>query len=158
MERMGQKLGGATGAAAGSAFGAAMAGGATPETAFGAGFDAVNPLSFLNKNKAPAEAVAAGKDMMATGSANPAIGDALVQSTNYSDRLLGRLDPTTDAGMANLKITGYAAGADFITQVAMGADPMDAAKDAGKTAVLGYVADAIIPGSGNIVRFLSKFI
>jgi tetrahydromethanopterin S-methyltransferase subunit F len=158
MERMGQKLGGATGAAAGSAFGAAMAGGATPETAFGAGFDAVNPLSFLNKNKAPAEAVAAGKGMMATGSANPAIGDALVQSTNYSDRLLGRLDPTTDAGMANLKITGYAAGADFITQVAMGADPMDAAKDAGKTAVLGYVADAIIPGSGNIVRFLSKFI
>jgi len=35
---------------------------------------------------------------------------------------------------------------------------MDAAKDAGKTAVLGYVADAILPGSGNVVRFLSKFI
>ena len=55
--------------------------------------------------------------------------------------------------------TGFliAAGADFITQVAMGADPVEAAKDAGKTAVLSYVANAIIPGSGAIVGFLSKF-
>lgn len=69
----------------------------------------------------------------------------------FTDRLYG------DAAGANFKVTGAAAGVDFITQVAMGADPMDAAKDAGKTAVLSYVANAIIPGSGPIVGFLSKF-
>ena len=69
------------------------------------------------------------------------------------DRLYGG----SAANMANLKMTGAAAGVDFITQVAMGADPMDAAKDAGKTAVLSYVANAIIPGSGPIIGFLSKF-
>ena len=62
-----------------------------------------------------------------------------------------------DAAGANFKVTAAAAGADFITQVAMGAYPMDAAKDAGKTAVLSYVANAILPGYGPIVGFLSKF-
>jgi hypothetical protein len=47
--------------------------------------------------------------------------------------------------------------ADTFIQVAMGADPMDAIKDAAKTTVLSYVANALIPGSGGIVRFLSKF-
>ena len=75
------------------------------------------------------------------------------EGTSVLDRLYGG----SAANMANLKVTGAAAGADFITQVAMGADPMDAAKDAGKTAVLSYVANAIIPGSGAIVGFLSKF-
>ena len=75
------------------------------------------------------------------------------EGTSVLDRLYGG----SAANMANLKVTGAAAGADFITQVAMGADPMDAAKDAGKTAVLSYVANAIIPGSGPIVGFLSKF-
>ena len=69
------------------------------------------------------------------------------------DRLYGG----SAANMANLKMTGAAAGVDFITQVAMGADPMDAAKEAGKTAVLSYVANAIIPGSGPIISILSKF-
>lgn len=73
------------------------------------------------------------------------------EGTSIVDRLYG-----TDAAVANFKVTGVAAGADFITQVAMGADPMDAAKDAGKTAVLSYLANAIIPGSGPIVGFLSK--
>ena len=74
------------------------------------------------------------------------------EGTTVMDRLYG-----TSAAGANLRMTGYAAGADFITQVAMGADVMDAAKSAGKTAVLSYVANAIIPGSGPIVSFLSKF-
>ena len=74
------------------------------------------------------------------------------EGTSVLNRLYG-----TDAAVANFKVTGAAAGVDFITQVAMGADPMDAAKDAGKTAVLSYVANAIIPGSGPIIGFLSKF-
>ena len=74
------------------------------------------------------------------------------KGTSVIDRLYG-----SDAAVANFKVTGAAAGADFITQIAMGADPMDAAKDAGKTAVLSYVANAIIPGSGPIIGFLSKF-
>ena len=74
------------------------------------------------------------------------------EGTTVMNRLYG-----SPAAGANLKMTGYAAGADFITQVAMGADVMDAAKSAGKTAVLSYVANAIIPGSGPIVSFLSKF-
>jgi hypothetical protein len=74
------------------------------------------------------------------------------EGTTIVDRLYG-----SDAAVANFKVTASAAGADFITQVAMGADPMDAAKDAGKTAVLSFVANAIIPGSGPIVGFLSKF-
>ncbi len=75
------------------------------------------------------------------------------EGTSVLDRLYGG----SAANMANLKVTGAAAGVDFITQVAMGADPMDAAKEAGKTAVLSYVANAIIPGSGPIIGFLSKF-
>jgi len=75
-----------------------------------------------------------------------------MQGTSVLNRLYG-----TDAAVANFKVTGAAAGVDFITQVAMGADPMDAAKDAGKTAVLSYVANAIIPGSGPIISILSKF-
>jgi len=74
------------------------------------------------------------------------------EGTTIVDRLYG-----SEAAGVNFKVTAAAAGADFITQVAMGADPMDAAKDAGKTAVLSYVANAIIPGSGPIVGFLSKF-
>lgn len=163
MERMGQKLGGATGAAAGSAFGAAMAGGAQVETGLGAAFDTINPLSFLKKDTTTADAVAAGRGMIA-GDGKPL--NAMTSGPlanvsapySYTSNVMNRLNPTTTAGKANLKVTGFAAGADFITQVAMGADPMDAAKDAGKTAVLGYVADAILPGSGNVVRFLSKFI
>jgi len=160
MERMGQKLGGATGAAVGGAFGSALVSGATPETAFGAGFDAINPLSFLNKDKAPAQAVSSGQGMISSG-VDPRpdasfIGPMQAPDTYFS-RVGNRLNPMSESGMANLKITGIAAGADFITQVAMGADPMDAAKDAGKTAVLSYIADAIIPNSGNVVRFLSKF-
>jgi len=86
------------------------------------------------------------KDYMALGAEkmNP-------KGSTFASRLYGK-----DSG-PNLKATGYAAGADFITQVAMGADVMDAAKSAGKTAVLSYVANAIIPGSGPIVSFLSKF-
>ena len=100
----------------------------------------------------PQQAVQTGRGLIATGAG---IGGA--PAANYPDRVMNRLNFGTEAGAANLKITGYAAGADFITQVAMGADPMDAAKDAGKTAVLSYLANAIIPGSGPIVGNLSKF-
>lgn len=75
------------------------------------------------------------------------------KGTSVLDRLYG-----SDAAVANFKVTGAAAGVDFITQVAMGADPMDAAKEAGKTAVLSYVANAIIPGSGPIISILSRFL
>lgn len=155
--RAGQKLAGATAAGAGSAFGSALAGGAAVEEAAKAGFGAINPLNFLNKDKAPQQAVQAGKNLMAGGSTNAGISSGLIQATNYGDRVMNRLDFTTQAGRANLKTTAYGAGADFITQVAMGADPVEAAKDAGKTAVLAYVANAIIPNSGPIVTFLSKF-
>jgi len=156
--RAGQKVAGATAAGAGSAFGSALAGGAGVEEAAKAGFGAINPLNFLNKDKAPQQAVQAGRNLMAGGSTNAGISSGLTQATNYGDRVMNRLNFTTQAGRANLKTTGFAAGADFITQVAMGADPVEAAKDAGKTAVLSYIANAIIPGSGAIVGFLSKFI
>jgi hypothetical protein len=152
-ERMGQKLGGATAAGAGAAFGSALAGNAGVEDALKAGFGAVNPLNFLNKNQAPQKAVQAGKGLISTGAG---VGGAA--AADYGGRVMNRLDFRTQSGAANLKTTGFAAGADFITQVAMGADPVEAAKDAGKTAVLSYVANAIIPGSGAIVGFLSKFI
>ena len=151
-ERMGQKLGGATAAGAGGAFGAALAGNAGVEDALKAGFGAVNPLNFLNKNQAPQQAVQAGKGLISGGAG---VGGAA--AADYGGRVMNRLDFRTQSGAANLKATGFAACADFITQVAMGADPMEAAKDAGKTAVLSYVANAIIPGSGAIVGFLSKF-
>ena len=163
MERTGQRLAGATGAKAGAAFGQALVGGGDVEDAIGAGFGAINPLNFLNKNTAPDKAMAAGKSIIASG-AEPRPDASFVGPmqaptgpSNYINRLGNRLNPTTDAGMANLKVTGFAAGADFLTQVAMGADAMDAAKDAGKTAVLSYMAEAILPNSGGVVRFLSKF-
>ena len=62
----------------------------------------------------------------------------------------GRLTPQANNAM------GYAVF-DVIGQIAMGAEPMDAIKDAAKSTVLSYVANALIPGSGGIVRFLSKF-
>jgi len=99
-------------------------------------------ITELPASEAPKDFLASGlKKMQGEKTGMAAIGD----------RLYG------DAAGANFKVTAAAAGADFITQVAMGADPMDAAKDAGKTAVLSYVANAIIPGSGPIVGFLSKF-
>ncbi len=152
MERASQKVAGAAGAAAGGAFGSALVGGATVENAAKAGFGAVNPLNFLNKNNVPQQAVQTGRSLIATGA-----GIDGATAANYGGRVMNRLNFGTEAGAANLKVTGYAAGADFITQVALGADPMDAAKDAGKTAVLSYLANAIIPGSGPIVGLLSKF-
>lgn len=150
--RAGQKVAGATAAGAGRAFGSALAGNAGVEEAAKAGFGAINPLNFLNKNQAPQQAVQAGKSIISGGAG---VGGA--PAADYGGRVMNRLDFTTQSGAANLKTTGFAAGADFITQVAMGADPVEAAKDAGKTAVLSYVANAIIPGSGAIVGFLSKF-
>jgi len=152
MQRASQKFAGGLASRAGSAFGSAMGGGAVVEDAFKAGFGAVNPINFLNKNNVPQQAVQAGRGLIATGA-----GIDGATAANYGGRVINRLNPTSSSGGANLQATGYAAGADFITQVAMGADPMDAAKDAGKTAVLSYVANAIIPGSGPIVGFLSKF-
>tara|TARA_R110000796_G_scaffold204725_1_gene320834 strand:- start:3488 stop:4324 length:837 start_codon:yes stop_codon:yes gene_type:complete len=152
MQRASQKFAGGLASRAGSAFGSAMSGGAVVEDAFKAGFGAVNPINFLNKNNVPQQAVQAGRGLIATGA-----GIDGATAANYGGRVINRLNPTSSSGGANLQATGYAAGADFITQVAMGADPMDAAKDAGKTAVLSYVANAIIPGSGPIVGFLSKF-
>lgn len=152
MERASQKFAGATAAGAGGAFGAALAGEAGVEDALKAGFGAVNPMNFLNKNKAPQQAVQAGKGLISGGAG---VGGAA--AADYGGRVMNRLDFRTQSGAANLKTTGFAAGADFITQVAMGADPVEAAKDAGKTAVLSYVANAIIPGSGAVVGFLSKF-
>lgn len=150
--RAGQKVAGATAAGAGRAFGSALAGKAGVEEAAKAGFGAINPLNFLNKNQAPQQAVQAGKSIISGGAG---VGGAA--AADYGGRVMNRLDFRTDSGAANLKTTGFAAGADFITQVAMGADPVEAAKDAGKTAVLSYVANAIIPGSGAVVGFLSKF-
>lgn len=150
--RAGQKVAGATAAGAGRAFGSALAGNAGVEEAAKAGFGAINPLNFLNKDQAPQQAVQAGKSIISGGAG---VGGAA--AADYGGRVMNRLDFRTQSGAANLKTTGYAAGADFITQVAMGADPVEAAKDAGKTAVLSYVANAIIPGSGAIVGFLSKF-
>lgn len=160
LERASQKVAGAAGAAAGGAFGSALVGGATVENAAKAGFGAVNPLNFLNKNNVPQQAVQTGKNIMSSGvnaRPNPAFVGPMGPADTYGGRVMNRLNFGTEAGAANLKVTGYAAGADFITQVALGADPMDAAKDAGKTAVLSYLANAIIPGSGPIVGFLSKF-
>lgn len=150
--RAGQKVAGATAAGAGRAFGSALAGNAGVEEAAKAGFGAINPLNFLNKDQAPQQAVQAGKSIISGGAG---VGGAA--AADYGGRVMNRLDFRTQSGAANLKTTGFAAGADFITQVAMGADPVEAAKDAGKTAVLSYVANAIIPGSGAIVGFLSKF-
>ena len=150
--RAGQKVAGATAAGAGRAFGSALAGNAGIEEAAKAGFGAINPLNFLNKDQAPQQAVQAGKSIISGGAG---VGGAA--AADYGGRVMNRLDFRTQSGAANLKTTGFAAGADFITQVAMGADPVEAAKDAGKTAVLSYVANAIIPGSGAIVGFLSKF-
>lgn len=151
--RAGQKVAGATAAGAGRAFGSALAANAGVEEAAKAGFGAINPLNFLNKNQAPQQAVQAGKSIISGGAG---VGGAA--AADYGGRVMNRLDFRTQSGAANLKATGFAAGADFITQVAMGADPVEAAKDAGKTAVLSYIANAIIPGSGAIVGFLSKFI
>ena len=96
----------------------------------------------------------APKDFMAEG-LKAMQGDPEKIGTGFQaigNRLYG-----SEAAKANFKVTAAGAGMDFVTQVAMGADPMEAAKDAGKTAVLSYVANAIIPGSGAVVGFLSKF-
>ena len=70
-----------------------------------------------------------------------------------------RLNPFAEGGglTSGAKVAAGGLIADTFIQVAMGADPMDAIKDAAKTTVLSYVANALIPGSGGIVRFLSKF-
>ena len=178
--RAGQKIAGATAAKAGSAFAQSVIGqgegasfGAAAKDAFGA----INPLGGMMGGKkpnvmldgkptylSPNEAVMQqkiGADIKPlqpseVPQSNVQLGmNALrgPEGTTIVDRLYG-----SDAATANFKMTATSAGFDFVTQVAMGADPIEAAKDAGKTAVLSYVANAIIPGSGAIVGFLSKFI
>ena len=186
LKRMGQKTSGALAGRVGGAFAQSMIGSAGAEGAFGQAskdaLGALNPFSGM-MNKAPTNtmsflvdgkaqnlttAQAANLGQVANVKINPnqpqpqqsamQAGLNTLKGTETGFSAIGdRLYGGSAANMANLKVTGAAAGVDFITQVAMGADPMDAAKDAGKTAVLSYVANAIIPGSGPIVGFLSKF-
>lgn len=149
--RASQELAGATGGRVGATIGAALTGGAPIEQAVGEGFKSVNPFSFLGKKSTETSAAQAGRNI-AGGSAM-----AMPQAEGFIGRVGTRLNPTTDAGSANLKMTGGQFVGDFLVQMATGADPMDAAKSAGKSAVLSYVANAIIPGSGPVVAFLSKF-
>jgi hypothetical protein len=158
--RASQGLAGATGGRVGATIGAALAGDASIEQAIGEGFKSVNPFSFLGKKSTETSAAQAGRNI--AGGSELARPDALFQgpmpqAEGFIGRVGTRLNPTTDAGSANLKMTGGQFVGDFLVQMATGADPMDAAKSAGKSAVLSYVANAIIPGSGPVVAFLSKF-
>ena len=182
-ERAGQKTLGATAAQVAGKAAQAMVGGADLGEGALTGLNTLNPFKGM-MSKAPAQAlygVEGGTKQFAN------VQDAKAYQTLFPDSTITELPAAeapkdflasglqkmqgektgmaaigdrlygSEAAGANFKVTAAAAGADFITQVAMGADPMDAAKDAGKTAVLSYVANAIIPGSGPIVGFLSKF-
>ena len=176
IERAGQKMAGATAAKVGSTVAQSMIGGSDLGEGALAGLKSLNPFQSMMGSKAPnilkdgvptymdptealrMQQIGADIKPIKAGDVKPTnlqTGmNALKgpQGTTIGNRLYG-----TDAAMANFKMTATGAGFDFVTQVAMGADPMEAAKDAGKTAVLSYVANAIIPGSGAIVGILSKF-
>ena len=174
-ERAGQKVAGATAATVGSAFAQSKIGGAPFGTAAIDAAGSVVPFKglfqdppanvmldnkpvFLNPQEyamqkdlganltalkpedAPTDFLQVGEGLM-----NPA-------GSTIQDRLYG-----SPAAFQNFKVSAASGVADAVTQIAMGADPMDAIKDAAKSATLSYVANAIIPGSGPIVSFLSKF-
>jgi len=93
------------------------------------------------------------------GPTNLTKGQDILAASNKSLDFTDRLNPFAEGGglTSGAKVAAGGMIADTFVQVAMGADPMDAIKDAAKTTVLSYVANALIPGSGGIVRFLSKF-
>jgi len=93
------------------------------------------------------------------GPTNLTKGQDFLAASNKGLNFTDRLNPFAKGGglTSGAKVAAGGMIADTFIQVAMGADPMDAIKDAAKTTVLSYVANALIPGSGGIVRFLSKF-
>ncbi len=93
------------------------------------------------------------------GPTNLTKGQEFLAASNQDLTFGQRLNPFAEGGglTSSAKVAAGGMIADTFIQVAMGADPIDAIKDAAKTTVLSYVANAIIPGSGGIVRFLSKF-
>ena len=77
---------------------------------------------------------------------------------SYTSNVVNRLNPTTNCWRGKPKSNWLRSRGRLYHSGSNGRRSNGRCKDAGKTAVLGYVADAILPGSGNIVRFLSKFI
>lgn len=76
----------------------------------------------------------------------------------YGDTFSDRINPFQDGGLSpSAKVAGTGMFFDAAFQIASGRDPVDAFKDAGKTAAYSFIADAILPGSGRFVAFLSKF-
>jgi len=176
-ERAGQKVAGATAAKIGSAFAQSTIGDAPFGTAAMDAAGSVVPFKGLFQDK-PANVMLenkpvflnpqeyamqkdlganltalkpedAPKDYLASGL--QAMRGEKTGFEGFTDRLYG------DAAGVNFKVSAMSGVADAVTQIAMGADPIDAIKDAAKSATLSYVANAVIPGSGPIVSFLSKF-
>ncbi len=163
--RASQEAAGVLGARVGGAVGSSLAGDDTLSDAVSSGLRSLNPLSrdpnfkvdgvakYLEPNQAafqkqlgskvdPIKPTPTGFDKMFSG-----------------DSTLGqRINPLDPAGGANLKMAGGQFAGDFLVQMATGADPMDAAKSAGRSAVISYIAQALIPipGAGQVVATIDR--
>ena len=186
-ERASQKLAGAAAAGVGSNFVTSLVGqgvtdgvagplGSDYGSAFKESFATVNPLNKFLGGKTPNYTVG-DKEIFLTPKEQVKLelnpdnryspieptglkkGQDFLAASNQDLTFGQRLNPFAEGGGLTSGAKAAAGGmiADTFVQVAMGADPMDAIKDAAKTTVLSYVANALIPGSGGIVRFLSKF-
>ena len=164
MRQAGYAAGGAIGSRAGGALTALMGSGVDFETALmDAGKEAISlPFNFKKNGAAPSKLkeiqTRQATDMKAglpTSSADqmdsmgiagqdypaPAIADP--DYLGMEGRLMNRLNPTTDIGMQNLKMSGGAALGNWAGRMIAGQDPIRAAEAAGKSFGVQYAATAL---------------
>ena len=164
MRQAGYATGGAIGSRAGGALTALMGSGVDFETALmDAGKEAISlPFNFKKNGAAPSKLkeiqTRQATDMKAglpTSSADqmdsmgiagqdypaPAIADP--DYLGMEGRLMNRLNPTTDIGMQNLKMSGGAALGNWAGRMIAGQDPIRAAEAAGKSFGVQYAATAL---------------
>jgi hypothetical protein len=163
MKQAGYATGGTIGSRAGGALTALMGSGVGFETALmEAGKEAISlPFDFKKNGAAPSPLkeiqikqkadMSAGLPTSSADQATSSLSQNMITDAGQADpsylgmegRLMNRLNPTTDIGMQNLKMSGGAALGNWAGRMIAGQDPIRAAEAAGKSFGVQYAATAL---------------
>ena len=163
MKQAGYATGGAIGSRAGGALTALMGSDVGFETALmEAGKEAISlPFDFKKNGAAPSPLkeiqikqkadMSAGLPTSSADQATSSLSQNMITDAGQADpsylgmegRLMNRLNPTTDIGMQNLKMSGGAALGNWAGRMIAGQDPIRAAEAAGKSFGVQYAATAL---------------
>ena len=163
LKQAGYATGGTIGSRAGGALTALMGSGVGFETALmDAGKEAISlPFDFKKNGAAPSPLkeiqikqkadMSAGLPTSSADQATSSLSQNMITDAGQADpsylgmegRLMNRLNPTTDIGMQNLKMSGGAALGNWAGRMIAGQDPIRAAEAAGKSFGVQYAATAL---------------